>query len=57
MRKINELATLLIDITQDMQLSYQERKDKLKELYLSCEEMESMLMSICEMWTSIKEEN
>jgi len=57
MREINELATLLIDITQDMQLSYQERKDKLKELYLSCEEMESMLMSICEVWISIKEEN
>jgi len=57
MREINELTVLLMDIIQDIQLSYQERKDKLKELYLSCEEMESMLMSICEVWTSIKEEN
>ena len=56
MREVNELINLITEINTDLYLSYQERKDKLKALKLSYEEMESILMSACEVWTSIKEE-
>ena len=55
MREVNELTNLINEINSDRYLSYQERKNKLKELNLTYEEMESILMSACEVWTSIKE--
>jgi len=57
MRELNELINLITEINSDRYLSYKERKDKLKKLNLTYEEMESILMSACEVWTSIKEEN
>jgi len=55
MREVNELINLITEINSDLYLSYQERKDKLKALKLSYEEMESILMSACEIWASTKE--
>jgi len=55
MRELDELISRITIIKSDQYLSYQERKDKLKELNLTYEEMESILMSACEVWTSIKE--
>ena len=55
MRELDELISRITIINSDQYLSYQERKDKLKELKLTYEEMESILMSACEVWTSIKE--
>ena len=55
MRELDNLINLITEINSDLYLSYQERKDKLKELNLTYEEMESVLMSGCEVWTSIKE--
>ena len=55
MRELDELISRITIIKSDQYLSYQERKDKLKELKLTYEEMESILMSACEVWTSIKE--
>ena len=57
MRELNELINLITEINSDRYLSYKERKDKLKKLNLTYEEMESIFMATCEVWTSIKEEN
>jgi len=57
MRELDNLINLITEINSDLYLSYQERKEKLKELNLTYEEMESILMSACEVWISIKEEN
>jgi len=55
MREVNELINLITEISNDPYLTYQERKDKLKELKLTYEEMESIFMSMCGIWTSLKE--
>ena len=55
MRELDELINLITEINSDRYLSYQERKDKLKELKLTYEEMESIFMATCETWTSLKE--
>jgi len=55
MREVNELTNLITEITSDTYLSYQERKDKLKGIKLTYEEMESIFMATCETWTSLKE--
>jgi len=55
MRELDNLINLITEINSDLYLSYQERKEKFKELNLTYEEMESVLMSAHEVWTSIKE--
>jgi len=55
MREVNELTNLITEISNDPYLTYQERKDKLKGIKLTYEEMESIFMATCETWTSLKE--